>query len=201
MMDSLRSGGRSDEDLVHAVQADPTGEAGRAASAELYRRYQSQVYLWCFRRVRDHERALDLAQDVLLSAHRALGTFAGRARYSSWLFTIMRNRCFRDHRTRRPWSGEAIDPAELPGGERSPEEVFLEQENEEAILELMRTALDPTEQLALWLRCFDEMPVEEITSRLGISGASGARAVLQSARRKLRSAIARRNAAERRPRA
>jgi DNA-directed RNA polymerase specialized sigma24 family protein len=42
----------------------------------------------------------------------------------------------------------------------------------------------------LWLRCFEKVPVDEITRMLGITEASGARGVLQRARRRLRAALA-----------
>src|SRR5262249_62396725 len=82
-----------DDVLVRRAVEDPGGPAGRAAACELLGRYQGRVYLWCYRYVRDHDRALDLAQDALLSAYRALATFQGRSRFSSWLFAIARNRC------------------------------------------------------------------------------------------------------------
>jgi DNA-directed RNA polymerase specialized sigma24 family protein len=60
----------------------------------------------------------------------------------------------------------------------------------------MRSHLAPLEQEALWLRCVERMPVDEITRVLGIEGSTGARAVLQSARRKLRAVLDRAHAAE-----
>jgi len=102
----------------------------------------------------------------------------------------MRNRCFRDSRTRAPWVDVGIESDQLASGHKSPEEVFIEQAEEDAILELVCRVLDPREQLALWLRCFEDLSVDEITRRLEIPGAAGARAVLQGARRKLRGALA-----------
>jgi DNA-directed RNA polymerase specialized sigma24 family protein len=52
--------------------------------------------------------------------------------------------------------------------------------------------LEPQEQQAIWLRCVERMPVDDVTRILGVDGSSGARAVLQRARRKLRAAIERR---------
>ena len=66
----------------------------------------------------------------------------------------------------------------------------LEQrEDEERMLGIIKEVLEPVEQRAIWLRCFEKVPVEEITRLLGIESASGARAVLQKARRKLRTAL------------
>jgi RNA polymerase sigma-70 factor (ECF subfamily) len=183
-----------DETLVARAVANPGEPEGRAAAEELFRRYHGRVYVWCFQRVRDHERALDLAQDALLSACRALGTFEGRSRFSSWLFSIARNRCLSELRAPSLTRDEGVDPDALedrgPGLAADVEERL----EEEATLQLIRETLEPVEQRALWLRCFERMSVEDVTRVLGITHVSGARAVLQTARRKLRAALERRAA-------
>jgi DNA-directed RNA polymerase specialized sigma24 family protein len=59
---------------------------------------------------------------------------------------------------------------------------------------LLREHLSPVEQEAIWLRCFERLPVGDVTRMLGLTHASGARSVLQSARGKLRAALERRRA-------
>jgi RNA polymerase sigma-70 factor (ECF subfamily) len=186
----------SDEVLVERYQRDPACAEARAAARELFERYQRRVFLWCARRVRDEEKALDLAQDVLVSAYRALGSFQARARYSTWVYAIARNRCFRALRPVPLLRDEEADPDTLADEGADPAATHEREEEEEGLLELVRATLEPREQSALWLRCFERIPVDEITRRLGLGGASGARAVLQSARRKLRAALARRGAEE-----
>lgn len=189
-------GHATDEELVRRAQQNPSDPVGRAAASELFGRYQERVYLWCFRRVHDHERALDVAQDVLLSAYRSLASFEGRARYSSWLFAIARNRCYRVLRPASLQRDEEAEPDDLPGEHKGPDALLEEREDEEAILEMVKQVLEPREQLAVWLRCFENLPVEEITRRLDIAVPTGARGVLQSARKKLRAALERRRARE-----
>jgi RNA polymerase sigma-70 factor (ECF subfamily) len=191
-----RDSGVADETLVTRIQTDPGSPLAAAAATELFERYRERVYLWCVRRVRDHELALDLSQDVLVSAYRSVGTFHGRCKYSTWLFTIVHHRCLRAMRRPRLLWDDAVDLDALPSPRVGPEIDLEEQEGEEAILELMRTVLEPDEQLALWLRCFEKLPVDEITRRLGVSLATGARGVLQNARRKLRAALEQRRSAE-----
>lgn len=184
----------SDEVLVERYQQDASGPGGQAAARELFERYRERVFLWCVRRVHNEEDAVDLAQDVLVSAFRSLGSFQGRSRYSTWIFTIARNRC---HRAMRPVALMRDDDANvdtLPDHANDPAERFAREQGEERLLHLIREALDPREQDAIWLRCIERLPVEEVTRRLDISGTSGARSVLQSARRKLRLALDRRDA-------
>jgi DNA-directed RNA polymerase specialized sigma24 family protein len=93
-----------------------------------------------------------------------------------------------------------VDPASEPdeiGREReTPEQLYLEREDEEGVLRLLDETLEPVERSAIWLRCFENLPVDEITQVLKLEGASGARGVLQAARRKLRSALERKQRRE-----
>lgn len=181
--------------LAAALHAADERDRERAATL-LFGRYQRRVYLWCYRVVRDHERALELAQDVLVSAWRHLDSFGGRARFSSWLFVVARNRCLSE--LRRPVAPvDAAFDLEILRDERGgPEAQLLARLDEEALLDLIREELDATEQEALWLRCVEGMAVESITEVLDVREASGARGVLQRARRKLRAAIDRRGGQE-----
>jgi RNA polymerase sigma-70 factor (ECF subfamily) len=133
---------------------------------------------------------LDLAQDVMLSAYRALPNFEGRSLYSSWLFAIARNRCFRAlRRPRLLWDEEAELEA-LPDPGLAADRAVEDQQEERLVLRLMEEVLEPQEQTALWLRCAEQLPLDEITRRLALESASGARGLLQTARRKLRAAMA-----------
>lgn len=178
---------RSDAELVRDARSDPDGAAGRAAASELLSRYRRRAYLWCFRIVREHELALDLAQDALLSAWRGLPAFDSRSQFSSWLFAIVRNRCLTAMRPRVNRRDDAVDPDDLIAAADDPLDRLAAMQEEAQVLEAIRTDLEPVEQEALWLRAVERMPVDEITRVLGITTASGARGVLQAARRKLRS--------------
>ncbi len=186
----------TDEELVRRWRDDPDGQAGRAAVDELFGRYDERVYGWCFRFCRDHERALDLAQETQLEAFRALRTFEERSRFSTWLFTVARFRWLRTLRRPDLLRDEDLDLDTLPSAGPPADEELAARESDDRMMALVREALDAREQLALWLRCEEGMPVETITRVLGLDAASGARGLLQTARRKLRAALARRREGE-----
>jgi RNA polymerase sigma-70 factor (ECF subfamily) len=179
----------TDETLVQIAQSARESEAGRAAAAELLGRFQRAVYLWCYRYVREHEKALDMSQEVLLKAWQALDSFSGRSKFSSWLFSITRNRCLNEmERVSLVDDGEPDrDDIEAPASDHARQ--LEEREDEERMLSLIRSKLEPDEQKVIWMRCFERMPVDEITRVLGITSASGARGLLQRARRKLKDAL------------
>ena len=176
----------TDEELIaSALLHREEAEGGRAVSA-LLERYQDRIYLWCLHMLRDRERALDAAQEVLIAAYRRLDTFERRSGFSSWLFVITRNRCLSElRRARRPQDVEDL-LASCPDPRPAPDQVLEEKREQERILNLIRARLDPVEQQALWLRCFEGVAVEEIGRLLRLDKSSGARALLQRVRRKLR---------------
>lgn len=188
---------KADETLLSLALEDPEGSSGREAVSELMERYQSRVYLWCYRYVRNHEEALDLAQDVLLSAYRSLESFQGKARFSSWLFAIARNRCLNAVKPVSLLREEDVEPDGLPNPAEGPDGLIEGVEEEQRLLNMIKEELEPQQQEVLWLRCFERMPVDEITRILNITASTGARGVLQSARRRLRTALDRRRDEER----
>jgi len=183
----MKDPGTADDALLAQARNDPNSADARRSVGELLSRYRRPVYLWCFRYVRDHERALDMTQDVLLSAYRRLPEFEGRSAFSSWLFVIARNRCLNEMRNdaRR----DATDPDTLFDDAVSFDERIDAEMRGERLLTLAARVLDATEQKAIWLRYSEQLAVEDITALLGLDQKSGARTVLQRARRKLRAAL------------
>lgn len=176
--------------LLRRYRDDPSGEDGLCAASDLLGRYRRRVYLWCFRFVREHEQALDLAQEALLKAFRALDSHDGRADFGAWLFVVTRNRCLDELRRPSLATDALTDPEFLHSPNPDPEAELLDRLDEEAFLALVNEHLDRDERTALWLRCFEKTPVDEITSLLDLQETSGARGLLQRARRKLSRALA-----------
>jgi RNA polymerase sigma-70 factor (ECF subfamily) len=186
------SNGANDRELVtQALHGGDEGER-REAAAELLGRYRLRVYAWCLRHVGDHERALDLAQDVLLKAYSNLDTYRGRSPFVCWLWAIARNRCLSELRRPRMLGEDECDFDTIIAPDDRPDDELEAKQDEERLVAVMRECLTLEEQQALRLRCLERMPVDAVTRALGLNEASGARGVLQRARRKLRAALVRR---------
>jgi RNA polymerase sigma-70 factor (ECF subfamily) len=65
----------------------------REAFAELVRRYETPVYNFVIRHLRNPDTAEDVTQDVFLRLVQNAGEFKHEARFSTWLYTIARNLC------------------------------------------------------------------------------------------------------------
>jgi RNA polymerase sigma-70 factor (ECF subfamily) len=179
----------TDEQLVGVIQAGEPGAVTRAAAEELFSRYRRRVYAFALRYLRSHDLALDASQDILLAAFEKLDTFGGRSDFSSWLFAIARNRCLNVLQSTRSWKKDEAALENITDGSILPDRRIEEQEDKDRLFALMRRTLEPLERKALSLRCFEKVSVDEITRLLKIESASGARGILQKARRKLRAAL------------
>ena len=62
-------------------------------------RYQTAVYAVCLRMLRDPHEAEDVAQEAFVRAYRAIGSFKGGSKFSTWMIAIAINLC----RNRRRW--------------------------------------------------------------------------------------------------
>jgi RNA polymerase sigma factor (sigma-70 family) len=89
----------SDNALVARVVANDD----RGAFELLVRRHQSPLRNFLRRLAKeDAARADDLAQETFIKAYRSMASFAGGAKFSSWLYRIAYNTFLNDQRTRLP---------------------------------------------------------------------------------------------------
>ena len=84
------------------MQRFAAGEA--LAFDELYRRHELKVWRFLERSVRDRAAADDLMQDVWFTVAREAGRYRPSAKFTTWLFTLARNRMI-------DWSRDAADGA------------------------------------------------------------------------------------------
>ena len=192
----------SDEELLAQARGCPEASKRQEFLDQLFRRYHARVALWCFRVTGDRESAADLAQEVFLKVQSSLDSFRGDAKFSTWLYTITRNHCFNDAQrraARRESVTDSLDEIDIAGEDRF--DLRLERHEEaRQMRKLVQETLDPTEQRVMTLHYGEEMTLDAITRLLGLMNQSGAKAYVVSARRKLKTAVARwRAQAGRRP--
>ena len=186
----------SDEQLISGFQSE-TGVQAEQYANELLRRHHTKIARWCWSFTNDRESAADLAQEICVKAWRNLAAFKGQSRFSTWLFSIARNHCLNAVRSRA--CEPETDPEEsvietLPDLAQNPEKSAVSRQLAGVARQLMNETLDETEKAVFTLHFSEEMPLDAITRVLKLENASGAKAYIVSAKRKLERAVKRWNA-------
>jgi len=188
----------SDTDLI-TYHFEQGGSGGSIWLQELFRRHYTRVVTWCLRVAGDREQAHDLAQAVFVKAQRHLESFRGDSKVSTWLYSITRSECLNYLRSRTPLD-DAVDDRAAEGlpddPESRPERLFELYSSVQAARALLDRELNGIEKRVFTLHYGDDVPLQTIPRLLGLQNASGAKAYLVSARRKLARALERLRARE-----
>ena len=149
------------------------------AFAELVDRYKQPVMNVACRMLRDATEAEDLSQMVFVQVFKSARRYRVSSKFSTWLFTIVRNLCLNEirRRSRHPTdSMDALHPEQedQPArqfedkGTASPPERLLHGELAEKIEQAL-AGLPDTQRLAILLCRQEELSYEEIAGVLGCS--------------------------------
>lgn len=122
-------------ELTDEALCQRVANGDEAAFDLLVARYQERAYRLAWSILRDAEEARDLSQEAFIRLFQSAGSFAGRARFSTWFYRILVNLCL-DHRRKHRWWRRVVEPAPL---EREPEGSLLDR--------LPAPAEDPLEEL------------------------------------------------------
>ena len=147
----------------------------RAAFGELVERHQRRVWLVC-RQYLDPEEADSASQDVFIKAFTALGSFDGRAAFTTWLTRIAINTCLDVLRRRRRERTVALSSDEadvedvmsrIPDDRVGPEARTIQRDAVSRLAACER-GLPERQREIFRLRFFGEMELEEIADALGV---------------------------------
>ena len=177
----------SDEELVDRYRTAANPQRGTFLD-QLFERHRTRVAAWCYRMTGDVDSATDLAQDVFVKAFQNLESFRGQSKFTTWLYSIARNHCMDALKSRAATpilAGEAAleRVPDLRAGELLSTMERLQAE--EVVRQLMRETLDETEAKVMTLHYVQELPLDAVTRLLNLTNASGAKAYVMSAKRKL----------------
>jgi RNA polymerase sigma-70 factor, ECF subfamily len=163
--------GLTDSELIDRIRG---GEV--SALEALMRRHNRALYRTARAILRDDAEAEDVVQEAYLRAYRALGTFRGESKFSTWLVRITANEALM--RRRRNGAIAVVvpmDSAALAGDiwdepmsdEPGPEKDALRSEMRR-LLEARIDALPDTYRAVFVLRALEELSVEETAIALEI---------------------------------
>lgn len=165
----------SDESLQDAVlMLRLRDHRDEAAFRVLMERYRGPVYALAFRMLRNAAEAEDIAQRTFIRVWKASSTYEPSAKFSTWLFTIVRHLIFNEtrRRLRKPTYSldsspdtchDTVDPSV-----GAPDDDLSQREIERAVDDAL-AQLPPRARMAIQLRRFEDKNYEEIAEILGIT--------------------------------
>jgi RNA polymerase sigma-70 factor (ECF subfamily) len=170
------------------------------ALRELIEKHQGTVYGTIAKMLGDPIEAQDLAQRVFVRIYRAAPTYRATAQFKTWMFTIVRNLVFNEHRRRSRATLVPLHPPDVESAtgplpaldladttHKSPSERLLQNEMMRAVNAAI-LELPEQQRLAMILRRYDEFSYEEIAEVLKTS-VSATKSLLFRARETLRDAL------------
>jgi len=156
-----------------SVLAEGLREGDPAAFEQLVRQYKDRIYNVVYRFVGNHEDARDIAQETFIRAHRALSSYRGHARLSTWLHAIAANLTknrLRDQARRGRNLATSLDAIEEQGGSfeagETPREAAEKRELDEALQRCL-DALPDNFRVAFILRTHEDLCYEDIADATG----------------------------------
>jgi len=183
----------TDEELVAKIKDADSTLRPRLLN-ELFRRHYQRVALWCLRFSGDRERAADWTQEIFIKVQRGIVNFEGSSKFSTWLFTITRNHCISQAQSRAAQFEVTADvdwDQFVAEASVSSEECIDRERKLSSAREWIGKLLDEKERTVFVMHYVDGVPLEAIGRLLHLENASGAKAFIVSARRKLSEAARR----------
>jgi RNA polymerase sigma-70 factor (ECF subfamily) len=137
----------------------------QALFAQLVQRYQSYVFTLVLRFTDNREDAEEISQDVFVKAYRSLADFRGDAKFSTWLYTVVRTTCITFLRKKR-LDTTSLDNERTSLQLESRESGFkantIEQKSKHAMVNAAIRMLSPDDSQILTLFYKGEQSLEEI---------------------------------------
>jgi RNA polymerase sigma-70 factor, ECF subfamily len=156
----------SDEVLVGRI-----ANGDRLAMQALFARYQTPVYRFVLRLVRNEAAAEDLISDVFLDVWRQAGKFEGRSSVSTWLLSIARFKAF--SALRRRSDGALNDEMANAVADQSDDpEIALAKKDKGAAMRECLTKLSAEHREIIDLVYYHEKSVDEVAEIVGIPAAT-----------------------------
>jgi len=159
------------------------------AMRELVERHQNRVFGTIVRMLGSEREAEDLAQQVFVRVWKSAPRYQPTAKFTTWLYTIVRHLVFNESRRREKSSlSDELNDSLQDERQPSPADDLLASEKMQAIQAAIE-ALPEQQKLAVIMRRYDDVPYEEIAAVLKQT-VPGVKSLLFRARQTLRESLA-----------
>lgn len=150
--------------LVEAARHDHT------AFDQLYRRYATRVYRYCYTHTNNARDAEDLTTQTFMAAMEGISRFRGRGSFAAWLFAIAWRKCKDYHRRRYQMPQETLQRAEqMPDAELPDLEQRAYQQDILDCVQQTWSLLSEDRQEVVRLRFWGGLNTEETAAVMGRS--------------------------------
>lgn len=149
----------------------------------LVEKYKDIVFSIALKVLKNRENAEEAAQESFIKAYRSIGSYQGKAKFSTWLYRITYNHCISETRKKKVYHSSS-DEIEIKDSDTVPP---LEDIPEEKRAVYVKTAMDKLPQedyMLILLYYFEDHSMEEISRVTGLSE-SNTKVKLHRARKKL----------------
>ncbi len=147
-------------------------ERCREGDSELYavlvERYGNMIYNAAYRMVGDPETAKDMAQESFIAAYSALREFRNGSKFSTWLYSIVMNKC-KDHLRLRKATVSLDDVAETTACRGQTPEAALCAKQTANSLQAALDTLPGEYREVLVLKHMEGLDYKEMETVLGVS--------------------------------
>jgi len=146
-------------------------QGDQALFAQLVQRYQRYVFTLVSRFTSNREDAEEISQDIFVKAYRSLADFRGEAKFSTWLYTVVRTSCITFLR-KKQLDTTSLDNErtliQLENKESGFNANIVEQKSRHALLNAAIRLLSPDDSQILTLFYKGEQSLEEIGRIMGL---------------------------------
>lgn len=157
---------KTDQDYILEIRSGNVN-----AYAMLVHKYKDMTFTLALRMVGNREDAEEVAQDAFIKAYKALDSFKGTSKFSTWLYRIVYNTsldCIK--KNKRIIYSEHIDEIhESDIGSMQDALSYMEAKEKKEIIEKALFQLPEDERVLLTLFYFEELPLKEISEIAEIS--------------------------------
>ena len=159
-------------DTVALIQRALAGDED--AFTSLVSKYEKQVHAYALQEIGDFHIAQDITQETFLEVYQKLGTLKDPAKFSTWLYTIVKNLCIAWYRKNR-FLPESLEEIYISKIETDTYSRYVASEHAKAtaytrrnLVKKLLTKLKESDQEIITLHYFDGMTTAEIETYLGI---------------------------------
>jgi RNA polymerase sigma-70 factor (ECF subfamily) len=147
------------------------------AFTKIVYRYEQLVFRFAFKLCRDERIAEEILQDTFVNVYRALPTFSGKSKFTTWLYRIVVNNCLMRRRERARQQTVSIDDEKFPLDVVTAQVSRWSETPMSSVLNAeLRAALDraidmlPMEYRSVFvLRDVEELPAKEVATILKLT--------------------------------